>query len=841
MPLPYTLAFEAYKGQNRPYFPEREEEEEVLIRGENALITGGGLPTLLVPGSMSDFSGKGMAEISPIEYIQEWFKKRMVEYSNFSPEYKDKILIVRAKTGSGKSSLMPVYLYRMLKKGTNGGVICVQPRVLTAQQLAIEQGSGVHYRDMKYKENVGYITGNGKMRPKERNSLIYMTSGVFLQIMRTSTDAEIMKQFRFIVLDEVHERSLMLDMGLLQVKSFLKRNCDNERCPLLILTSATFDTEKYAKYMEVPLSNIVNVEGQTFPIETIWPKNDADNFLNGIVDTVSTIVKNKDNEPEGKDILIFAPGDEEIRNITQGLSRIVSSVSPPFIILSVSGKKVKDDHIHRRLIFEPYDNLKVNTKGEYDPKSTTVADRRVIVATTVAETGLTIETLGYVIDYGMDRHVEMFAPYGISGLITAPAAQSKILQRKGRTGRLFPGKFYPIYTEETFLSLPVQSLPSIITEDLDRYLLYMMSLITVDELASLDMLDNPPVDSLKQTFETLYYQGYVGLQPKFHITKLGEIIAKSTSLSLSHFRLLASSYLNEISIAEMMTYIACSMEMPRRMLDRNFNQKRIAEYMGFEHMEWKLLTMDTVLDLLVVSYMCFQIMEENLPSKAMVLVEEMGVKWGNMIGIIDKRLEMMNDLGRCGLEPFAFHGINLLACRGNAGLLLSHVKKIKRSVVDAYGHRVLEYKPESDSYQTIHGVKVGLPFHYPGLDYLSYNPAKEKFNVSRKPRYVISPNIILENTDREKNKYSVSSAHAIVLDGYVPFDPGMLRPEGHEGESPAASASGGQEEEEDIEDYNAILQGYNALLGQMHMLQHSVIRKGSAGAGILGVLLELHS
>ena len=138
-----------------------------------------------------------------------------------------------------------------------------------------------------------------------------------------------------------------------------------------------------------------------------------------------------------------------------------------------------------------------------------------MVATVVAETGLTIETLKYVIDAGWNRAQESYPPYGVGGLITRPAAQSRIKQRMGRAGRLFPGVFLPLYTENVHRALPEQQMPDIVTADLGPLLLTMVlgqRFATRGRaefrLEAVDMLDPPPVDNLLAALDQVVGLGF---------------------------------------------------------------------------------------------------------------------------------------------------------------------------------------------------------------------------------------------------------------------------------------------------------------------------------------------
>jgi len=445
-----------------------------------------GLPTILVPGSLRA-KGVDPTEI-PLKFIQRWVKRRMPEFGGTSATMADRVLIVRAETGSGKSTALPVGMFRILRsertppkqRFRGPGVICTQPRVLTAIALATDVSSerivdGVKTRinpDMILSMTVGFQTGPLSDRPP--SGLVYATAGVLAVQLRHQEDAEIMERYRFILMDEAHERSLDSDMTLMLLLNFYKRNLGNERLPFLLLTSATFDTTRYAKYFGVGPENIVEVVGRSHEITTHWPKQGANDYL---AEAASQAVKiheaGSDDPPEQADILIFVPGVGEMKTVERHLRKVLLQYAanefkdhPPFLTLLVNREVVISQIGDYPLVFVPPEKLPA-VEGHHP-------SRRIIVANVVAETGLTIDTLRYVIECGWSRTREVYQPWGVDGITTRPAPQSRIRQRKGRAGRMFPGDFYPLYTKNVFEALDTQQLPDIITTGVTDILLIIV-------------------------------------------------------------------------------------------------------------------------------------------------------------------------------------------------------------------------------------------------------------------------------------------------------------------------------------------------------------------------------
>ena len=425
-------------------------------------------PTLLVSGSLRlGADGPPSAEV-PIEYITAWLRRRMPEYGGRSAALADRVLIVRAETGSGKSTTLPVAIFRILRsehtperqRYRGPGVICTQPRVLTAIALANDVSSRPWNPDMVLGETVGYQTGPVSNKPPA--GLVYATAGVLAVQLQNQEDAEIMGRYRFIIIDEAHERSLDGDMTLLLLRNFYERNEGDARLPFLLLTSATFDTRRYADYFGVGLGNVVEVVGRAYPIETHWPAQGTNDYPAEAAAVALRIHEGPGagDPPERADILIFMPGAPESAAVAAALARGLKGYAaggrvPPFLILTINREVVISQTGDYPLVFEAPGRLPL--VGGARPT------RRVIVSTVVAETGLTIDTLRYVVDCGWSRTREAYPPWGAEGIVTRPAPQSRIKQRQGRVGRLFPGDFYPLYTKNVHGALEAQQLPEIIS------------------------------------------------------------------------------------------------------------------------------------------------------------------------------------------------------------------------------------------------------------------------------------------------------------------------------------------------------------------------------------------
>jgi hypothetical protein len=475
-------------------------------------------PTLLVSGSLRLGIKKTPSAEIPVQYITTWLKKRMPEYGGHSSQLADRILIVRAETGSGKSTTLPVAIFRILRDESTPaklqykgpGVICTQPRVLTTISLANDVSSRAWNPDMILGTTVGYQTGPVSNKPP--SGLLYATAGVLAVQLRNQSDSEIMGRYRFILIDEAHERALDSDMLLMLLRNFYQRNIGNNKLPFLLLTSATFDTQRYAEYFGVTSDNIVEVVGRAYPITIHWPEQGTNNYpAEAAAVAVRIHESHLDDKPEKADILIFMPGNTEMATAATALNKASKASSTPFLVLSLNREIVISQTGDYPLVFAKIDQLPL--LGGKPPA------RRIIVSTVVAETGLTIDTLRYVIDCGWSRSKEMYQPWGAEGLITRPAPQSRIEQRKGRAGRLFPGDFYPLYTKNVFTALEPQQLPEIISVGSSMIHLAIISEQQKQKLRTgkvpeffvedMTLLDPPPVEAFLAANATAFALGFV--------------------------------------------------------------------------------------------------------------------------------------------------------------------------------------------------------------------------------------------------------------------------------------------------------------------------------------------
>jgi ATP-dependent helicase HrpA len=383
------------------------------------------------------------------------------------------VVIVSGETGSGKTTQLPKFCLDA-GRGISGVIGCTQPRriaaMTVANRIAEELGETVG-------QSVGY-----KIRftdKTSRHSVIkIMTDGILLA--ETLNDP-FLKRYDTLIVDEAHERSLNIDFILGIVKTLLRKRVDLK----LIITSATIDTDKFSQAFDG--APVIEVSGRMFPVEVRYLPPNAPSDVDDEPTPVELAVKAVDRlcrqEPFG-DVLIFMPTEQDIREtceLIEGRSLRNVTVLPLFARLS--GKD-------QARVFMP------------------APGRKIIVATNIAETSLTIPGVKYVIDAGLAR-ISQYTPRSrTTSLQIRPISRSSADQRKGRCGRLENGICIRLYSEEDYLSRPLYTRPEILRSNLAEVILRMMAL-KLGSIADFPFIDRPDSRSFSDGFDLLTELGAI--------------------------------------------------------------------------------------------------------------------------------------------------------------------------------------------------------------------------------------------------------------------------------------------------------------------------------------------
>lgn len=382
----------------------------------------------------------------------------------------NQILVVVGETGSGKTTQITQYLY---EEGfaRHGRIGCTQPRRVAAQSVAKRVAEEV---GVKLGDEVGYTVRLDDVT-SPRTKIKYMTDGM---LQREALQDPDMSQYSCIMLDEAHERTIATDVLFALLKDATTRRPDLK----LIVTSATLDAVKFSEYfLGAP---IFKIPGRTFPVEILYSKEPEMDYLDAALMTTLQIHL---SEPPG-DILVFLTGQEEIDTSCETLYNRMKALGPEvpeLIILPVYSALPGE---MQSKIFEP------TPKGK----------RKVVLATNIAETSITIDGIYYVIDPGFVK-VNAYDPkLGMDSLVISPISQAQANQRAGRAGRTGPGKCYRLYTEEAYENemLP-NTVPEIQRQNLANTIL-MLKAMGINDLLHFDFMDPPPTNTMLNALEELY-------------------------------------------------------------------------------------------------------------------------------------------------------------------------------------------------------------------------------------------------------------------------------------------------------------------------------------------------
>lgn len=784
------------------------------------------LPTLLIKGKLVAPDGdpatqRDLNEVIPLDYIIDWFRKR-----DQKTGVENRVLVLKSETASGKSTALPPAIYNNLVRGkpqNAPGIICTQPRTMTAIENVIEM---LKYNadTMRLREQIGWSTKNNKIKPTITASLLSATVGTLTQQLATMTDEEIMDRYRFIMIDETHERDLQTDMTIYILKNFLDRVADSPKCPFIVFMSATFEPDSFLEFFNVGrMTNFIWCRGEAAGFDEIWDWNQGrtvNDYPRAAATVVEKIVReNPDDPPARADVLIFMPGSEEIGETAKWLrsvnERIVADGIAPFSILKIDSEAARarsDSRDYMYTIYVPVAKQRVTVAGKQ-----MTPGRRVIISTNVAETGLTLENLKYVVDGGYNREVEFNPVHGVSSLLTKPAPKSRVNQRRGRAGRKFRGVFYPLYPYWIYERLQDIQFPQILLNDASPIMLQMVAEqlktkflagISGDATKQIDpifdikdtrMLDLPSADSLARSIERLYVLGFIADDaprwspdwravledvnpgPGMSLTHLGIVAAKLSMLQPEAIRMILGAYFWRVSPLDIVTVAAWSEFDQKTMTVRadmpedgspppqifiDWEAVYKAGLPGFFHsgsvFRFRAMVGDSLIDGIVLAAAIERICRGSgtHPHKALVdWCKSTNINFRNCVEFIKKREDLLNQLVDSGLDLFGdwptFRGIT-------EQTLTNYITRIKYCIYDGYRMNILHLR--GGAYYTVNGLKVTVPKLFRD-DERKKVPVLEKL----KPQKLIYTGLTMKYK-RKTGLYEVEAVGYSALDGFIAHD-----------------------------------------------------------------------
>lgn len=400
------------------------------------------------------------------------------------------VLIIVGETGSGKTTQIPQYLHEV-GYSKIGKIGCTQPRRVAAMSVAARVAK-------EYGCKIGHEVGyNIRFEDctTDRTIIEYMTDGMLLRSFLHEPD---MASYSVMMVDEAHERTLHTDVLFGLVKDVARFRQDLK----LIISSATLDAEKFSEYFDN--APIFNVPGRRYPVSIHYTKAPEANYLDACVITVLQIHLTQGSG----DVLVFFTGQQEIEEAMDLLSfktRGMGTAMGELLVLPI------------------YANLPTDMQAKIFEKTPDGA-RKVVLATNIAETSITIDNIVYVIDPGFCKQNSFNPRTGMESLIVVPCSKASANQRAGRAGRVKPGKCFRLFTKWSYEhELDDDNAPEIQRSNLGHVVLMLKS-IGIDDLLHFDFMDPPPPETLIKALEQLY--ALSALNDQGDLTKLGRRMAE---------------------------------------------------------------------------------------------------------------------------------------------------------------------------------------------------------------------------------------------------------------------------------------------------------------------------
>ena len=456
------------------------------------------------------------------------------------------VIVVAGETGSGKTTQLPK-ICLALGRGIGGMIGHTQPRRLAARtvaarvasELCVELGAEVGYA-VRFSDNSGPQT-----------LLRIMTDGVLLNEIGRDP---LLLAYDTLILDEAHERSLNIDFLLGYLRTLLPRRPDLK----VIITSATIDVGRFSEHFGA--APVLEIGGRGYPVDIVYVPSladaDAQPLDEQIRDVVAAIIDEDQQRPQlrvAPDVLVFLTGEREILEVSQTLRK--ARFGEPVDVLPLYARLPNSE---QERVFSPG------------------VRRRVVLATNVAETSLTVPRIGYVIDPGSARISRYSYRSKLQRLPIEPIAQASANQRAGRCGRIAPGVCFRLYTQEDFLGRPAFTDAEILRTNLASVVL-QMQMLRLGDLGQFPLLDVPEPKAVNDAVNLL---GELRALDGGALTPTGRQMARLPIDPRLACMLISAS--REDCVAEVLVIVAAlSVQDPR---ERPIERQQAADA---SHIEWR--------------------------------------------------------------------------------------------------------------------------------------------------------------------------------------------------------------------------------------------------------------
>jgi ATP-dependent helicase HrpA len=468
------------------------------------------------------------------------------------------VVIISGETGCGKSTQIPKMCLRA-GHGISGMIACTQPRRIAAITIA-------HRIASELKESLGQSVGY-KIRFRDRTSpdsyIKILTDGMLLA--ETQSDSWL-SSYDTLIIDEAHERSLNIDFLLGIARTLLDKRPELK----LIITSATLDTEKFVQAF--PNARVIEVSGRQYPVEVEYRPAEFLGGKTGDMDYVDLAIKAVHQIKQKKragDILVFMPTEQDIIETCEQLG----------------GKKYPGTTILP---------LYARLPGTQQGRVYHVKGAKIVVATNVAETSLTIPGIRYVVDTGLARISQYQPGTRINSLPISPISQSSADQRKGRCGRVEHGVCIRLYSEKEYQNRLPFTPPEIMRSNLAEVILRMIDL-RLGHPTDFPFVDRPKSKHIKDGYDTLVELGAIHRKDReYTLTEKGKIMARMPLDPKISRMLLAAA---EEGCLREMTVIAAALSI-RDPRERPLEKAGLADaaHMPFRHPDSDFLTLLNIWD-----------------------------------------------------------------------------------------------------------------------------------------------------------------------------------------------------------------------------------------------------
>ena len=426
------------------------------------------------------------------------------------------VIIIMGETGCGKTTQVPKIIYENCSMDNK--MICItQPRRIAAISISERVAEEMN---TKIGDIVGYsVRFREKMSNKTK--IKFVTDGM---LVRECILDKNLSKYKYIILDEIHERSVNSDILMMICKDLIinKKRKDLK----LIIMSATLNPKKYMEYFNT--NTLLKVEGRKFPVRVYNISDEENNnkslvkddyydliskYIDRCLNCILQIILSEEEENKYGNILVFLPGQEDIEDLQELLLNKKEEIKAEFPekkiefkILPLFGSLPSNQQMK---IFLPL-------KNKYGKNI-----RKIILSTNIAETSLTIKNIKFIIDSGFYKMRKFYPKLNIDTLTITPISKNSALQRAGRTGREAPGDCYRLYTQNEYNNFIENSEPEIQRINLRNISLQLFS-IGYSNFNNIDFIDKPPIENFNNAYEDLIALGALENEENHKITDLGK-------------------------------------------------------------------------------------------------------------------------------------------------------------------------------------------------------------------------------------------------------------------------------------------------------------------------------